>query len=151
MLIYSTYFVPKLDGSLPTDTVFPYQRSSILEWLGARHRQNKTKEKKILSHPASVARRSTRVPSTLAHLRAYLQLPEEMGVKQPRNLAAFAHFPRPTTLLACSALPPPTPPSAENNAALSPIPAVGATPEPHQTAQHSAATRYLGAWTHPPG
>ena len=111
MLIYSTYFVPKFDGSLPMDTVFLYQRSLAVfsEMVGCTTSKELKNREIILSHPPPEVRRSTRVPSTLAHLRAYLNLPEGMGVKQPRNLPAFAHFPRPTTLLVCFALPPPAP------------------------------------------
>jgi hypothetical protein len=90
-----------------------------------------------------VARLSTRVPSTLAHTRAYLKLPERMGVKkarEPSGLRALSSAPNPVPTLP---LHPYFAERREPNPALSPILAARATQEPHPTAQHRAAARYL--------
>ena len=132
------------------DTVFLYQRSLAVfsEMVGCTTSKELKNREIIVSHPAPEARRSTRP----LEMGVYLGPPPRLPAASRRNGRETA--PEPSGLRALSSahhsaslLRPPAP-GAENNPALSPIPAVGATPEPHQTAQHSAAARYLGGRAH---
>lgn len=90
-----------------------------------------SKEKKILSHPAPVARRSTRVLSTLAHPRAYLNLPE--GSTGKKSHGTFPPFLRPPRRLS---------PTEKQYPLSYPIATAHVTTELDQTAEDCAAGRY---------